>query len=122
MVVFWGSFVVAGLLLALSGSVRAQGGSGEKQSAAEMKSTEQETRGQLLFVQRCSICHLRRHMKEGSPPTVGPDLAGVFKTATPEQEKALRDFILKGTPDMPGWRYSFDAKDMDDLVAYLKTM
>jgi mono/diheme cytochrome c family protein len=119
-----GSFVVVGLLVGVSDGDRvlAQNGSGGKQTAAEMKSTEQQTRGQLLFVQRCSLCHLRRHMKEGSPPTVGPDLAGVFKTATPDDEKVLRGVILKGTPNMPGWQYSFDTKDMDDLIAYLKTM
>jgi len=121
-VLLLGSFVVLILLVGVYDSAMAQNGSGGKQSAAEMKLTEQQTQGQLLFVQRCSICHLRRHMKEGSPPTVGPDLAGVFKNATPEDEKVLRGVILKGTPNMPGWQYSFDSKDMDDLVAYLKTM
>jgi mono/diheme cytochrome c family protein len=79
-------------------------------------------RGEGLFLQRCSLCHLPRKLKFGSPPVVGPSLSGQFKDATPDQLKVLQDFILKGGPDMPGFQYGLDPKQLDDLMAYLKTL
>ncbi len=86
------------------------------------KLNEQAKRGEGLFLQRCSICHLPRKLKFGSPPVVGPILSGQFKDAGPDQLKMLRSFILKGGPDMPGFQYGLGPKEVDDLIAYLKTL
>jgi mono/diheme cytochrome c family protein len=86
------------------------------------KLSEEATRGENLFLQRCSICHLPRKLKFGSPPVVGPSLSGQFKSATPDQMKVLRNFILKGGPDMPGFQYGLEQNEVDDLIAYLKTL
>jgi len=82
----------------------------------------QETRGEGLFLQRCSLCHLPRKLKFGSPPVIGPSLSGQFTDATPDQLKILRGFILKGGPDMPGFQYGLEPKEVDDLIAFLKTL
>jgi mono/diheme cytochrome c family protein len=86
------------------------------------KLTEQETRGENLFRQRCSLCHLPRKLKFGSPPVIGPDLTGVFKEAGTDKLKLLTGAILKGGPDMPGFQYGLEPKEIDDLIAYLKTL
>ena len=99
----------------------AQANSAANPPAAE-KSSDAGRRGEGLFLQRCSICHLPRKLKFGSPPVIGPSLSGQFKDATPEQLKILRGFILKGGPDMPGFQYGLEPKDIDDLIAYLKTI
>jgi mono/diheme cytochrome c family protein len=91
-------------------------------SADGAKLSEQEMRGQGLFLQRCSLCHLPRKLKFGSPPVVGPSLSGQFKDANADQMKTLRGFILKGGPDMPGFQYGLDSSQLDDLIAYLKTL
>jgi len=91
------------------------------QAGAE-KLNAQEMRGQGLFLQRCSICHLPRKLKFGSPPVVGPSLSGLFKDANPDEQKILKGFILKGGPDMPGFQYGLEPKEVDDLVAFLKTL
>jgi mono/diheme cytochrome c family protein len=91
-------------------------------SSGAEKLTEEERRGEGFFLQRCSICHLPRRLKFGSPPVVGPILSGQFKDAPPDQMKVLRGFILKGGPDMPGFQYGLEPKEVDDLIAYLKTM
>ncbi len=83
---------------------------------------DQTRRGEGLFLQRCSLCHLPRKLKFGSPPVIGPSLSGQFKDATPDQMKVLQGFILKGGPDMPGFQYGLDGKQLDDLLAYLKTL
>jgi mono/diheme cytochrome c family protein len=86
------------------------------------KLTDQETRGENLFRQRCSLCHLPRKLKFGSPAVVGPDLTGLFKEAGPDKMKLLRGSILKGSPNMPGFQYGLEPKEVDDLIAYLKTL
>ena len=86
------------------------------------KLSQEESRGENLFLQRCSICHLPRKLKFGSPPVIGPSLRGQFKDATPDQMKVLRGFILKGGPDMPGFQYGLESIEVDDLIAYLKTL
>jgi mono/diheme cytochrome c family protein len=90
--------------------------------AAPGKLSEDARRGEGLFLQRCSLCHLPRKLKFGSPPVIGPSLSGQFKDATPDQMKILRGFILKGGPDMPGFQYGLEPREIDDLVAYLKTL
>jgi mono/diheme cytochrome c family protein len=86
------------------------------------KLSEQARRGEGLFLQRCSLCHLPRKLKFGSPPVIGPSLSGQFKDAAPDQLKILRGFILKGGPDMPGFQYGLEPKEVDDLIEYLKTL
>jgi mono/diheme cytochrome c family protein len=90
--------------------------------AGAIKLSEEARRGEGLFLQRCSICHLPRKLKFGSPPVIGPILSGQFKDATPDQMKILRSFILKGGPDMPGFQYGLEPKEVDDLIEYLKTL
>jgi mono/diheme cytochrome c family protein len=86
------------------------------------KLSEQAKRGEGLFLQRCSLCHLPRKLKFGSPPVIGPSLSTQFKDAAPDQLKILRAFILKGGPDMPGFQYGLEPKEVDDLIEYLKTL
>lgn len=125
----WSGILVAGFVLAglyvgqgRPAFAQAQGDSSTKPAPAAPMYTEQQWRGEGLFLQRCSICHLVKKLKNiGSPPTVGPDLTGLFATATPDDEKTLRAFILKGSPNMPGFQYGLETKDIDDLIAYLKT-
>ena len=104
-----------------TGSVPAQTKTAPGVAAAE-KMSEEARRGEGLFLQRCSLCHLPRKLKFGSPSVIGPSLSGQFKDASPDQLKILRGFILKGGPDMPGFQYGLAASEVDDLIAYLKTL
>jgi mono/diheme cytochrome c family protein len=78
--------------------------------------TEAELNGKGMFQQRCSICH--------TPPvpggkTFGPVLNSGLVTG---KEAAMREFIVKGTPRMPGFQYGLEPKEIDDIIAYLKTV
>jgi mono/diheme cytochrome c family protein len=95
---------------------------GPRPTPEETKLTDQQFKGQNLFFQRCSLCHMARALKGGNPPTVGPSLKSVFKSASADEEKDLRTFILNGTPHMPGFRCALSPKEIDDLIAYLKVM
>lgn len=95
---------------------------GSAPTGTDAKLTDQQFRGQGLFLQRCSLCHMARAMKAGNPPTVGPNLKTVFKNSSTDEEKDLRTFILNGTPHMPGFKAALSSKELDDLIAYMKVM
>lgn len=92
------------------------------------KLTEQQERGAGLFIQRCALCHLAKSFgaagsKYCCVSSLGPSLSGMFKNMDPEQEQAMREIILNGGPTyMPGWKYGLEPKEIDDIIAYLKTL
>ena len=96
--------------------------------AAGIKLDEQQQRGAGLFIQRCALCHLSKSFGTGGSKyccvsSLGPSLSGMFKNIEPEQEQAMREIILNGGPTlMPGWKYGLTSKDIDDIIAYLKTL
>lgn len=93
-----------------------------------IKLTEQQTRGAGIFIQHCALCHLDKTFGAGGSKyccvrSLGPKLSGLFKDIGPDQEKALRDFILNGgTTYMPAFKYGLTSKEIDDIIAYLKTL
>jgi mono/diheme cytochrome c family protein len=93
-----------------------------------VKLTEQQTRGAGIFIQHCALCHLDKTFGAGGSKyccvrSLGPKLGGLFKDAGPDQEKALREFITNGGPTyMPAFKYALTPKEIDDIVAYLKTL
>lgn len=87
--------------------------------------SDQEKRGLHWFLQRCALCHLPKYTKEKSKvelPVVWKSLEGLFRNAKPDKEKVVREFILKGTGRMPGFQYGLKPNEIDDLIAYLKTL
>lgn len=75
-----------------------------------------EKSGEKLFLQRCSLCHM------GSAPTYrpyGPALDGFMDARSGER---VRQTILEGKPGMPGWQYSLAPAQVDDIMAYMKTL
>ena len=92
------------------------------------KLTDQQLRGAAVFFQRCSLCHLAKTAGAGGSKyccvaSLGPDLSGQFKDVTPDQEQAFRAIILNGGPTyMPSWKYGLTSDEIDDIIAYLKTL
>jgi mono/diheme cytochrome c family protein len=117
-----GTLVLAGFGLGPRSPLGAQERPGSRPAATAVKLSETETRGEGLFLQRCSLCHLARKLKSSTPPALAPSLEGVFKGASTDDVTQLRGFILRGTPNMPGFQYGLTPKELDDLVAYLKTL
>lgn len=77
-----------------------------------------EAAGQKLFISRCALCH----DPEGQPgaQTVGPLLDAAL-VAT-RGDAAVRASILSGSANMPGFQHQFDAADVDQIMAFLKTV
>jgi mono/diheme cytochrome c family protein len=113
--------------------VSAQEGGGASQTLplqhpSGTRLTEQQTRGAGVFIQRCALCHLPKTFGAGGSKfccvaALGPTLSGRFAKLTPDEEKAYRDIILNGGPTyMPSWKYGLAPEDIDDIIAYLKTL
>lgn len=84
---------------------------------------EPQKRGEGVFWQRCSLCHLAKVVKPRTRPSVGPSLSGLLKNDNSlNKEKGVRQIILGGGPNMPGFQYGLEPKEIDDLIAYLKTL
>jgi mono/diheme cytochrome c family protein len=81
---------------------------------------DQQKKGENLFLQNCPLCHIYSNQKKrlGIPT---PQLKGLFKN--PNSEDAVRRVILQGIPTrMPGFQYDLDSKEIDNIIAYLKTL
>lgn len=74
-------------------------------------------------MQQCALCHLPPpETKPKMRPSSGPVLNGLLKGAKAGKEEMVRGLILKGTPRMPGFQYTLNRGEIDDLMAFLKTL
>lgn len=86
-------------------------------SPAAKSLSKEEKMGQKIYVQRCSVCHL------GLPPkyeTYGPVLDQQIIAARGDAK--VREKIMDGSQRMPGWKYGLKPADVDNVIAYLKTV
>lgn len=89
------------------------------------KATRNDTpafKGEGWFQQNCGVCHLGRWRKQGQLQSFAPVLSGVLKDRSPERETAVREYIRRGSANMPGFQNAFTPTEFDELIAYLKTL
>jgi len=85
-------------------------------SGAQGPLNEKQLLGMRLFNQSCRVCHTKPQVTSGQ---YGPVLS---KNSLAGDETAIRDFIMNGTPRMPGFKYSYEPAQIDAIVGYLKTV
>lgn len=85
-------------------------------SAAAAQSNDATRTGELLFRQHCSVCHMKPSIVNN---TFGPTLS---KETVEGKETAIKEFVAKGTPRMPGFQYTLQPRQVDLVLAYLKTV
>lgn len=75
-----------------------------------------EMEGRKLFSQRCALCHI------GAATEVpfGGWLNGQ-RIATIGEDVA-RQRIMESSPGMPGWKHTLQPSQIDNIIAYLKTV
>ena len=110
---------VFGLTATLATGARAQSADGYFSSVVKKPLGEAGTRGQGVFLQRCQICHLPQLPERSAP--MGPVLNHV-QMATPDAEAKFRTKVLDGSMKMPGFKYTLQQQQVDDLVAYFKAV
>jgi mono/diheme cytochrome c family protein len=85
-------------------------------SAQDGAPAGQEKIGAQLFNQSCVLCHKNPQITAGQ---YGPTLS----TATLGGKKdVMREVIGNGTPRMPGFKIQYTPAQIDDIVAYIKTI
>jgi mono/diheme cytochrome c family protein len=92
------------------------GASAASAQSAASASGGKELAGMQLFNQHCRVCHTKPLL---TAVQYGPVLS---QSSLGGDAQALHDFIANGAPRMPGFKYSFDAAQIDAVVAYLKTV
>ena len=78
--------------------------------------TPQQAHGRQIITQNCNVCHL-----PGNPgnATYGPPLN---KTAANGDDKLMKEIIQNGLVRMPAWKYTLKDSDIDDVIAYARTL
>lgn len=74
--------------------------------------------GRIVWEQKCAFCH--DGVGQPTYKTMGPWLGA--ETLTAFGEANIRTFILNGDARMPAFKYALDSKQVDDLIAFLKTI
>jgi mono/diheme cytochrome c family protein len=84
--------------------------------------------GKRLFSQNCALCHAPEKKNNKNPSdegtTIGPRLNGSLFTGPKALSDAVaRTFIQKGVANkMPGFQYGLEPKEIDAIIAYLRTL
>ena len=80
---------------------------------APLALTEPQLNGRRIVAQRCANCHA------GNPRQPGPPLG---KSVVDNRGEAfIRDKVMKGSMLMPGFQFTLEARQIDDIIAFLKT-
>jgi mono/diheme cytochrome c family protein len=77
-------------------------------------------RGGLLVTEACSACHATGRTGASRNPDAPPFRELGRRYPIEDLEEALAEGIVTGHAEMPQFR--FDAADVDDIVAYLKSI
>lgn len=90
---------------------------------APAKLTPEQERGRRLFGASCQACH----ESQTATARQGPSLQGIYRkpwlpSGAPANDDRVRDAIVMGRPNMPGFQYVLTDEQVMDLIAYLHTL
>ena len=107
------------LVLTVAGQEKKKS-SGKKEKAAASDAAKGEA---VLKDKNCGVCHFT----DKETKRIGPGLKGLFThekmwDGKPMSEANVREMILKGGGKMTGFEDQLTAKELDDLIAYLRTL
>jgi mono/diheme cytochrome c family protein len=80
---------------------------------APLMLTEAQMNGRRLVAQRCANCHA------GNPRQPGPPLGK--QIVETRGDASIRDKVKNGSTLMPGFQYTLQPVQIDDIIAFLKT-
>jgi mono/diheme cytochrome c family protein len=80
---------------------------------APLSLNETELKGRKIFAQRCANCH------GGTAQRPGPLLGQ--QTVERRGDSFIREKARKGSMTMPGFEYSLEPVQIDQIIAFLKT-
>jgi mono/diheme cytochrome c family protein len=80
---------------------------------APLMLTDAQANGRRIVAQRCANCHA------GNPRQPGPPLGK--QIVETRGEAFIRDKVSRGSTLMPGFQYTLQPVQIDDIIAFLKT-
>jgi mono/diheme cytochrome c family protein len=93
----------------------------DARSAEQKNLGAPQKEGRRIFQQKCAVCHVPAYP---GATTLGPGLSN--QTIKANGESAVEDAITNGlydeTDKMPGWKYTLTSEQIQDIIAYLKTL
>jgi mono/diheme cytochrome c family protein len=90
------------------------------QASPGVPQTDQERRGEALFINNCTLCHVFTEQKLSIGIQARTELIGLGKRPGTD-DAALRKAILQGIPGRkPNFQYILTPQEVDEMVAYLK--
>ena len=92
-------------------------------SDAQLGLTPAQARGRRSYQARCANCHEAYVDK----PRNGPSMKDLYRkkylpSGAPTNDERVRDALLLGRPNMPGYRAVMSQQELNDLMAYLHTL
>jgi mono/diheme cytochrome c family protein len=85
-------------------------------ASAQAQLTPAQQRGRIIITQNCNICHLPQN--PGSQ-TYGPLLN---KASANGDDALMKTVIQNGLVKMPGWKYTLNDSQINDVIAYIKIL
>jgi mono/diheme cytochrome c family protein len=85
-------------------------------SAPVLSNSEQT--GRAIYQQRCAYCH--DGVGQPTYKTMGDWIGG--ETLQGLGEEPFKAFVNAGTVRMPGFQYDLSSRQLDDLIAFIKTI
>jgi len=85
-------------------------------ASAQAQLTPAQARGRMIITQNCNICHLPQN--PGSQ-TYGPLLN---KASANGDDALMKTVIQNGLVKMPGWKYTLNDNQINDVIAYIKIL
>ena len=94
-----------------------------RQSDAELGLTPQQAAGRRVYDQNCLVCHEAYSSSDRN----GPSLKGLYKkkfmvSGQPVNDDRVRDITLMGKSKMPAYQGALSDQQVNDLLAYMKTL
>jgi mono/diheme cytochrome c family protein len=113
--------VFASIVVALSTGLAAQ----SRPAATNAGSlTPDQKAGRRLLQTRCAMCHVAEDpgtevVRAVARGPFGPLLSNARVLA---DEAGVREKILNGGPQMPGYKYALSANEVTQIIAFMKTL
>lgn len=98
-------------------------GKAASQTAKKMAAAGDKEKGKDVYKANCAVCHYT----DKTDKRIGPGLKGLYKKAKmdngkPVNDAKVREIIMEGYGKMMAFKEKLDKQQLEDLMAYVRTL